>query len=140
MIEVAFVLAFVVLPVGLGALEFGNLYYKYHLIENAVRDGARFASSLSSRVCSDGTLQEKVRSVVKRASEEDGFWDSADIGISCSSFDNSSYSYRGGPTIYTVTVTSSVRYNSLGYLGFLAFLNLGDPMIVASHQERIVGG
>jgi hypothetical protein len=44
--------------------------------------------------------------------------------------------YRGGDNIVVVTVSTSVDYEPLGFLGFLG---LGDITLTTSHQERLFG-
>ena len=46
MLELALVLP-VVMLIGFGAIEFGNLIYKDHLLWNGVRDGARYYAGLA---------------------------------------------------------------------------------------------
>ena len=46
-IEMAVILP-VLLAIGLGVIEFGNVIYSQHLIFNGVRDGARYAAGSAS--------------------------------------------------------------------------------------------
>lgn len=139
LLEMAVVIP-VLLTIGLGVFEFGNLYYKYHLIENAVRDAARFAASRGVAVCSAGTTQDEVIAIAKRTGQASGVWPATpNITVTCTAYNNKAagYKYRGGDTIQSVKVSASVPYNSLGLLGFL---RLTAPTLNASHEERVIGG
>lgn len=134
----------VVIPVlfslGLGIFEFGNLYFKYHLIENAVRDAARFAAVRGKDVCTAGAVQNEVKAIAIRTGEASGVWPATpNITVSCTSYDNKAagYAYRGGDIIRSVKVSASVPYKSLGFLGFF---RLTEPTLNASHEERMTGG
>ena len=132
----------VVLAIGLGTLEFGNLFYKYHLMANAVRDAARFAAGLTGDVCSDAALQTKVATIAKQTgqvtSTENLAWTTgATVTVSCDiTYDNKAGTYRGGLTIRSVKVTGTVPYAALGFLGFFG---LASPTLTVSHQERVIG-
>jgi Flp pilus assembly protein TadG len=132
----------VVLAIGLGTLEFGNLFYRYHLMANGVRDAARFAAGVTGDVCSDTALQAKVAAIAAQTgqvnSTDNLAWTSgATIAVSCSTaFDNKSGTYRGGLTIRSVKVTGTVPYAALGFLGFFG---LASPTLTVSHQERVIG-
>lgn len=138
MIEMALVVPFL-LTVGLGIFEFGNIYYKYHLMDNAVRDAARFAASRVGNVCSSTTLQNEVAAIALRTGQNNGIWTAGTvINVSCTAYNNkaNSYKFRGGDSINSVKVEARVPYSSLGFLGFL---NLAPPTLVVSHQERVIG-
>ena len=132
----------VLLSIGLGTLEFGNLFYKHHLMANAVRDAARYAAGLTGDVCTDLTLQTQVANVAKQTGQltptENLAWTAgATITIACViDFDNTAGTYRGGHTLHSVKVTGTVPYEALGFLGFF---NLVSPTLSVSHQERVIG-
>lgn len=132
------------LTIGLGVFEFGNIYYKYHLMENAVRDGGRYASSLVGNVCANttagSTLRQMVVDTVKKTGAANQVWTTGTtITVTCASYNNkaNNYAYRGGDTINSVIVTAKVPYQSLGLLGFF---NLVPPTLQVSHEERLLGG
>ncbi|MFN4140910.1 TadE/TadG family type IV pilus assembly protein [Aestuariivirga sp.] len=136
LIELAVVLP-VLLAIGLGTLEFGNLYYKYHLVTNGVRDAARFAAGLTGDVCTDTALWAKIQAIAQRSGADNNVWTTGStISITCDSFDNTSHYYRGGESIKAVTVTATVPYQSLGFLGYFG---LSSPTLTVSHQERVIG-
>ena len=137
----------VLLAIGLGTLEFGNLFYKYHLIANAVRDAARYAAGLngtvlgsSGDVCTSpkaADLQKMAADLAQQTGAGSEVWTSGTIAVSCASFDNSADEFRGADSIYSVKVTATVPYQSLGFLGYF---NLASPTLTVSHQERVIGG
>lgn len=129
----------VLLAIGLGVFEFGNLFYKYHMMLNAVRDAARYASGLVGSVCTDTTIQNRIKQIAQRNGVSNGIWTTGTvITVSCAPYDNKSagYPYRGGDTLYAVTVAASVPYKSLGLLGYFG---LTSPTLTVSHQERLIG-
>lgn len=134
----------VVLPllfiIGLGMFEFGNLFYRYHLMENAVRDAARYAAGRSDDVCDVNNTQAlaDIKGIATRTGAGQIWRPGYTITVSCSAgISNSTQYYRGPATIRTVTVTARAPYTSLGFFGFL---KLSPPTLSASHQERIIGG
>lgn len=129
----------VLLALGLGVFEFGNIYYKYHLMVNAVRDAARFAASRTGDVCNTAALQNEIKAVAQRTGVASGVWTTGwAITVTCTAYDNKAngYKFRGGDTLNSVKVTATVPYQSLGFLGYL---NLTAPTLSASHEERVIG-
>ena len=127
----------VVLSIGLGAIEFGNLYHKYHLMTNGVRDAARFAAGLAGDVCNDAALKLKVVQIAQKSGSDNGVWSSGStVTVACTAHANTNNIYRGASTIHTVTVTATVPYQSLGFLGFFG---LTSPTLTSRHQERVIG-
>lgn len=131
----------VVLPVllllGLGTLEFGNLFYQYHLMANAVRDAARYAASRNDDVCS-GAADADIIAVAKQTGSGQIWPTGTNITVSCTAgVANSTYYYRGKSVIKSVTVTATAPYVPLGFMGFL---KLAAPTLTVSHQERVIGG
>lgn len=138
LLEVTFVIP-VLLAIGLGVFEFGNVYYKYHLMENAVRDAARFAASKKGDVCSTQSLKDEVVAIAKRTGGDSKVWTTGwTIDVTCTSYNNKAngYKFRGGDTIKSVKVTATIPYQSLGFLGFF---KLAAPTLLTSHEERVFG-
>jgi Flp pilus assembly protein TadG len=138
LIEMALVVPFL-LAIGLGVFEFGNMYYKNHLMENAVRDAARFAASRVGDVCTDTALQNEVKAIAQANGQAGDIWTTGTaIIVTCTSYDNkvNNYKFRGGDEIKSVKVEASVPYASLGFLGFF---NLAPPTLTVSHEERVIG-
>jgi Flp pilus assembly protein TadG len=138
MIEMALVVPFL-LTIGLGVFEFGNIYYKNHLMENAVRDAARFAASRVGDVCTDTALQDEAKEIAKANGQAGDIWTAGtSISVTCTTYNNkaNNYKFRGGDAIKSVKVEASVPYESLGFLGFF---NLAPPTLKVSHEERVIG-
>jgi Flp pilus assembly protein TadG len=150
-IELAVVLP-VLLTIGLGVMEFGNLIYRQHLIINGVRDAARYASGRFYDV-DDADLTAAVTSAaqniattgaVANGTSRISWWASGDVAVAYSTVTNAktcgsggaSSCYRYDGDVPVVTVSTSVAYQPLGFLGFLG---LDDITLTASHQERVIG-
>jgi Flp pilus assembly protein TadG len=140
-LELAVVLP-VLLGIGLGIFEFGNLLYRYHLIVGGVRDAARYAAGFAQ-----GTRDAEARNIAVRGVPTGGtnrvpWWTTGDVAIAYGAVANGPGScgadrcYRGGDTIVMVTVSTNVAY---GELGFLGYLGVGPVTLTASHQERLYG-
>lgn len=136
MLEVA-VVAPVLLTLGLGVIEFGNIIYKTHRMQNAVRDAARYASGLPANCCAADVQKIAARgSLVSGAPLLMTDLPESQISVGYVDVDNSAYTYRGGDKISTVTVSAYIPYTGFGFLGYL---QLTPPTLVASHQERVIG-
>jgi Flp pilus assembly protein TadG len=148
-IELAVVLP-VLLTIGLGVMEFGNLIYRQHLIINGVRDAARYASGLPYDA--DDTAQTDnitlaaqniaTTGTIAGGTARISWWGSGTVSVTYDTIDNgptscgSSRCYRPISDIPVVTVSTSVDYVPLGFLGFLG---LDEITLTASHQERVIG-
>lgn len=136
----------VFLTIGLGTLEFGNLFYKHHLMTNIVRDTARYAAGLNGavrgsegHVCASpilADLQEMVVKFADKTAKQNELWTTGAIKLTCIRFDNSNDEYRGLDSVYTIKVTAVVPYQELGFLGYFDLL---PPTLSVSHQERVIG-
>jgi Flp pilus assembly protein TadG len=137
----------VLMTIGLGAVEFGNMLYNMHLIENGVRDAARYAAGLqvnaaltdAKYIALTGTLTPPANNPCTNCRVK--FWDQlSEVTVAYSSIPNDDGGgnklYRGGATIPLVTVSASVTYQELGLLGYLG---MGVQTINVSHQERLFG-
>ena len=133
MLEVAVVLP-VVLTLGLGVIEFGNIIYNSHRMQNAVRDAARYASGRPARCC-DAQVKAFVTGAFPACPKLDCM-DASQVTVAYVDVDNSAYTYRGGAKISTVTVSAYIPYTGFGFLGYL---QVTPPTLVASHQERVIG-
>lgn len=130
----------VLLVIGLGVFEFGNLIYNYHLITVGVRDGARYAAGLPQ-----GTADAKAANIAVTGTDSGGtnrvsWWVTDDVSVAYRNEPNDdglgNKLYRGGANIVMVTVFTDVDYQPLGFLGFL---NLGTITLHAQHEERLYG-
>ena len=141
----------VVMFIGLGAIEYGNMVYTYHLIENGVRDAARYGAGLpqtdaagASLVSANNTAMTNM--AMRGTSNTTGalrvsWWSTTGtVGVTYQTVSNDNGSggklYRGGTAITMVTVTADVLYPELA---FLSFLGRSAPTLHASHQERVYG-
>jgi Flp pilus assembly protein TadG len=148
-LELAIVLP-VFLTIALGVFEFGRLIYSYQLIQNGVRDGARYVAGLTYDAGNATLLGNNLtaaqnmaaRGVATGGSNRVSWWAPSAVSVTYTNNANGPTScgttrcYRGGDTIVTVTVSTSVAYQPLGFLGFL---NLGTITLRSSHQERLFG-
>ena len=136
----------VVLPalfaVGLGVLEFSNLFYNYHLLANGVRDGARYAAGRPQGCCDDIVKNIAMTGEISGGTYRVSWWNdpSAETTVSYTTFTNvddvGNPILRGGANIVTVTVSADVPYASLGFLGYFG---LNEPKLHVSHEERLIG-
>jgi Flp pilus assembly protein TadG len=139
----------VVMAIGFGAIEFGNLIYKDHLLWNGVRDGARYLSGLPYDPSANDTNAKNIvvtgdisggtaRVTGWTASQVDILYTTAPNGpTSCTIGGVPQQCYRGADPIYIVKVSTSYPYQSVGFMGFLGFGS--TTTLTASHQERIIG-
>ena len=136
----------VLMTIGFGAVEFGNMLYNWHLIENGVRDAARYAAGL--QITAPLTDVKSIALTGTRTAPGNPctncrvkFWNQlSQVTVTYSAVANNDGAgnklYRGGTTIPLVTVSASVPYQSLGLLGYLG---MGAQTINVSHQERLFG-
>jgi Flp pilus assembly protein TadG len=143
MIELAVVLP-VLMTIGLGAMEFGNLIYVQHLIANGVRDGGRYAAGLpydAGNATQTAANSAKIANIVTNGVDTGGTarvagWLPGSVTVAYTTIDNSAQSYRGPLSLPVVTVSTSYSYQPLGFLGFLG---MGAQTLTFSHQERVIG-
>lgn len=141
MLEMAVVLP-VLLAIGLGVFEFGNLIYKYHLITVGIRDGARYAAGLPAGSADAAAKNIATTGVVSGGTNRVADWIPNDVIVSYSTVANGPTScgsvkcYRGGDNITMVTLSTSETYQDLGFLGYFG---LGPITLNVSHQERLFG-
>jgi len=141
----------VVMAIGFGAIEFGNLIYKDHLLWNGVRDGARYLAGLpydpsnTTQTAAHATDAKNiaVTGVISGGTARVAGWTTSQVTISYPTVANGPAScgaakcYRGADSITMVTVSTSYPYQSLGFMGFLGFGS--TTTLTASHEERIIG-
>lgn len=151
MLELAVVLP-VVMMLGMGAIEFGNLIYKDHLLWNGVRDGARYLARLpydSTNTTQIAANDAKAKNIAVTGVTSGGTarvatWTTGQVTVAYTTVANAStcgtggvqQCYRGASSITMVTVSTSFSYQSLGFMGFIG---LGSTTLTASHQERLIG-
>jgi TadE-like protein len=145
-LELAVILP-VLLSMGFGAMEFGNIIYRQHLIVNGVRDAARYAASLRFQPANPTINDTKIKNIAVYGSDAAGTarvpgWLPAAVSVSFTIVANpdgacgGARCYRLQQDVPVVTVSTNFEYQPLG---FLDFLGIAGPLnINASHQERII--
>lgn len=128
----------------IGIFEFSWFFYQQHLISLGVRDAARYLARLAEPC--ETTGEARARNLAATGSIYGGTprvngWTAAMVTASCRPVANvidleGLPSYRGGPAIYVVTVSTHFRDPTLGFFGLLG---LDAPQISASHSERVIG-
>lgn len=148
-IELAVVLP-MLLTIGLGVMEFGNLFYRQHLIVNGVRDAARYASGRpydAANATQTAAVTAAAKNIATTGKDSGGtarisWWASGSVTVAYTTVANGATScgstrcYRPIGDVPVVTVSTSVAYQPLGFLGFLG---LGSKTLRFSHQERVIG-
>jgi hypothetical protein len=133
-----------------GIYDFSWYFYQQHLIATGVRDAARYLArspapcDAASSVWASGTTNAGNLATTGFAwggpARVHG-WNPEMIRIDCTAIDNAAgvdglRSYRGGPLVYVVTVSTRFVDPSLG---FFRVIGLSPPIISVSHSERAVG-
>lgn len=143
-----------IMAIGFGAIEFGNLIYKDHLLWNGVRDGARYYAGLPydpTDLTTTTANETKAKNIAVTGVPTSGGtarvtgWTTGQVTVTYSYITDpkncgsgaSDKCYRGGDTITMVTVSTDYPYQSLGFFGFLGFGS--TTTLTASHEERIIG-
>lgn len=136
-VEFTMVLPFL-LVLGLGAFEFANALYGYHVITTGLRDAARFLARQDDplSVQADGkqlAVYGEIGGTTKRVS----WWDVGDVSVNLIEHDNTIRAYRGPDTIYVVRVATSTTYPGLG---LFEVIGLGPTLTINTfHEERVIG-
>jgi Flp pilus assembly protein TadG len=136
----------------LGVYEFSWVFLQQKLIEAGVRDAARYLTRVDdpnhadpcAKTDSGGNLYTTYAKniAVYGSTSTTGFhqrvngWTTANVTITCPTFDNSAANYTGGATLYRVLVSTSFADPSFGFFGLFG---LSAPNISASHEERYIG-
>lgn len=131
---------------GLGVMEFANYFYNYQLVQNSVRDAARYAASLpydtANTTKNDAAIKNlAVTGVTTGGTRRVDWWTTGDVTVTWGTVSNptlggGAQSYRYNGDVPVVTVSTTVAYPSLGFLGFIG---LGSINLQASHKERVFG-
>ena len=145
LVELAVVVPVITL-IGLGVIEFSNYYYTYQLIQNGVRDAARFAASLPYDSTNKTQNDAAIKNLAVTGASTGGtarlsYWKTTDVTVTWGTIANPGLSgnlqsYRYNGDVPVVTVSTSFPYQSLGFLGFL---KINAITLAASHQERVFG-
>jgi Flp pilus assembly protein TadG len=136
-----------------GVYEFSWFFYKQHLVSTGVRDAARYLARTLDPTNPDAPSRPIMQSyavavpmaqnlAARGTIDTSGAlrvtgWNPEDVTVDAlTPIDNSSGTYYGEPTIYTVTVRTTFTPATLGLLGFFG---LSAPSISVTHQERVIG-
>jgi hypothetical protein len=139
----------VVLLIGVGVIELSNLFFNYQLVQNGVRDAARYGASLPFAKDSTelGIQNGWIRNMAVTGQPTGGTsrlqgWTTAQVTITRQTIANPLLtgglrSYRADGGVQVLTVSARVPYPSLGFLGFLGAESA--LTLTASQQERVLG-
>jgi Flp pilus assembly protein TadG len=133
-----------------GIYEFSWLFYQQHLISIGLRDAARYLARSKNACDMESTnwrtAQQYASNIATTGAITSGVlrvkgWTSAMVVARCTSIDNpvgadGLSAYRGGPTIFVVTVSTKFIDPSLGLFGLVG---LRPPTILVTHSERVIG-
>lgn len=137
LLPVLFILVF-------GVFEFSWVIFQQHLISTGINDAARYIARSSTpndpRIKQDAKYLATTGAIDGNTLRVRG-WTIENVQISYTFINNSTgvnglTSFRGGPVIETVTVSTTFTVPSLGFFGIL---DLSPPTLNVSHQERVIG-
>jgi Flp pilus assembly protein TadG len=134
----------------LGIFEFSWFFYQQHLVSTGLRDAARYLARVpdpcEAAAPTWAAAEVSARNLAATGSIYGGpprvnGWTPAMITASCAPVANAMTldglpSFRGGSTIFVVTMATRFRDPSLG---FFSLFGLDAPAISASHSERAIG-
>jgi hypothetical protein len=133
-----------------GVYEFSWFFYQQHIVSTGLRDAARYLAR-SQDPCDPssviwGAAQERAKNLAVSGTLAGGVarvkgWTAQMVVPVCNPIDNISpfggpSTYRGGPVVYSVTVSTRFSDPSLGFFGLLG---LSAPVIFVAHSERVIG-
>ena len=126
----------VLLTLGLGAAEGGNLVIENHKTKAGLAAGAR----LLARARTPESLEAEARNVAVTGARTGGAprirgWSADQVQVSYRWVDNAAGDYTGGEQIRIVRLTSSRPYGGLGLLRLT-----GWAFVHGEHEERWTGG
>jgi len=124
---------------GLGGLDASNMLLQNHKMEGQLTIASAYLSK--SNDPAQRETSAKQLAVTGNVSGSGGAiipgWSTNDVTISYATIDNSGELYRGGATIQTVRISSTLNYKGFGVLS--SILPNGIKL-KSSVEERIVGG
>lgn len=149
LLEGAILLPFL-FTLGLGMFEFGNLLYQYQLVMSGVRDAGRYLARVDVTAGTPRTTAEANAKNLALTGTVDGsgaarvsWWNAADITVTYPTTNNpiintdtGARTYRGGPLITEIRVSTTATYGSFG---FLSYVGLGPITFTLEHRERHIG-
>ncbi len=141
-IEMAIVLP-VLLVLGLGVFEFGNLLWRYHQINTGVHDAARYLARRDDPIAAQTAGKElAVMGQIGGTTQRVPWWNLGDVAVSLIPVANADPGtgarlYRGPATINIVHVETTVTYPGIGFLGVLGISSAVTLNLF--HEERVIG-
>ena len=163
MLELTFIMP-LLLVVGLGVLEFGNIIYKRHLIEAGLRDAARYVAGTNDCLANrdEGENLAATGTIDGSGALRVAGWLVADVDVDCVERDAEptpqagdtwtkdemrGEGLYGAPTdkIYIVQAKTEIAYDKID-VGFFGVLAAWSPQLSKTnlfevlHQERYYGG
>jgi len=143
LIETALILPVLIIFI-FGVLEFSWLICQQHMISTGINDAARYIAR--STTPNDPTVKQDAKYLATTGAVDGTVlrvrgWRAGDVDISYSFISNPAGNdgltgLRGGPTIESVTVSTTFTVPSLGFFGILG---LSPPTFRVLHQERVIG-
>ena len=143
LLELAIVLP-VLMMLGLGVFEFGNLLWRYHQINTGVRDAARYLARVDDPMASQTAgKQLAVYGQIGGTTNRVPWWNVGDVTVSIIPIANpvdattGSRTYRGPDPIRIVHVQTAATYPGIGFLNMLGV----GPTVTLNlfHEERVIG-
>ena len=143
LIETALILPVLIIFI-FGVLEFSWLICQQHMISTGISDAARYIAR--STTPNDPMIKQNAKYLATTGAVDGTVlrvrgWKADDVDISYSFISNPAGNdgltgLRGGPTIESVTVSTTFTVPSLG---FFDILGLSPPTFRVLHQERVIG-
>ncbi len=141
------IMAPTLLIIGLGVMEFGNLMYKRHLIENGIRDAARYIAGQPTCNTAAGAALATTGTIDGSGAPRVANWALPQSDIACVSVPATygQVTLRGssGGNLQVVRIRTRVSYGalSLGFLGVLDRMGTGfsSTSFPVRHEERYYG-
>ncbi len=148
-----------ILSIGMGTIEFGNLLQKRQLIISGLRDAARYVARLPYDPANAAATNANIlagqyiaaRNVTSGGTNRISWWAPGNVTIAYSAVGNTGgtncgtgatdFCLRGGNSIYVVTASTSIAYDDLGALSFLyntGAIPSATITLNATHQERVL--
>jgi Flp pilus assembly protein TadG len=140
----------VLVSLAFGVAEFGRALQQHHVMTKAMRDAGRYLTrvpvdcpsgaatgSVTNTSDIDMAKNLALNGAPTGGSPRVSYWTSpASISVRVDCFDNTAGTYRGEPGMPLITVSASVPYQDLGFLGVL-----GLPAMTFNprHQELHIG-
>ena len=149
----------VLLTIGLGVMEFGNLIFKRHMIENGIRDAGRYISGMTG-ACNTVTLDPTIGAAAVNIANYGNIagtgplrvngWQLNIAQVKCVAIPATynSVSLRGNGIggvgqLLVIEIDTTVNYGDidLGFLGVLNRLGVGYSTLSfpVKHEERYFG-